>query len=45
MIVTTTNSISDVRITEYFGIVSGEVIIGANAFKDFFAQIRDFFWR
>lgn len=42
MIVTTTNNISDARIVEYLGIVSGEVIIGANAFKDFFAKIRDF---
>ena len=40
MIVTTTNNISDARIVEYLGIVSGEVIIGANAFKDFFAGGR-----
>lgn len=26
---------------EYKGIVTGETIIGANAFKDFFAGIRD----
>ena len=25
----------------YFGIVSGETIIGANVFRDFFASIRD----
>lgn len=41
MIVTTTNSVEDARVVEYLGIVSGEVIIGANAFKDFFAKIRD----
>lgn len=29
------------EITQYFGIVSGETIIGANLFKDFFAGIRD----
>ena len=29
------------EITQYFGIVSGETIIGANVFKDFFAGIRD----
>ncbi len=41
MIVTTTNSIEGKRITKYFGIVSGEAIIGANIVKDFFAGIRD----
>lgn len=29
------------RITRYYGIVSGETIIGANVFRDFFASIRD----
>ncbi len=29
------------RITRYYGIVSGETIIGANVFRDFFAGIRD----
>ena len=28
-------------IREYKGVVTGETIIGANAFKDFFAGIRD----
>ncbi len=42
MIVTTTPEVSGVRIAQYLGVVSGEVIIGANAFKDFFAKIRDF---
>lgn len=28
-------------LTRYFGIVSGETIIGANVFRDFFASIRD----
>lgn len=42
MIVTTTHNFADARIVEYLGIVSGEVIIGANVFKDFFAKIRDF---
>ena len=41
MLVTTTNNIEGRRITEYYGIVTGETIIGANAFKDFFAGIRD----
>lgn len=42
MIVTTTHNIENARIVEYLGIVSGEVIVGANFFKDFFAKIRDF---
>lgn len=41
MLVTTTNNIEGRRITEYYGIVTGETIIGANAFRDFFAGIRD----
>ena len=41
MILTTTNTIEGRQITQYYGIVSGETIIGANMFKDFFAGIRD----
>lgn len=41
MIVTTTPSIEGKTITDYKGIVTGETIIGANIFKDFFAGIRD----
>ena len=41
MLVTTTSVIEGGRITRYFGIVSGETIIGANVFRDFFASIRD----
>ena len=37
MLLTTTNTIEGKEITQYFGIVSGETIIGANVFKDFFA--------
>ena len=29
------------RIVKYYGIVSGETIIGANVFRDLFASIRD----
>ena len=43
MLVTTTNTIEGKRISRYFGIVSGETIIGANVFRDFMASIRDFF--
>lgn len=41
MIVLTTPSIEGKRIVKYIGIVSGEAILGANIFKDFFASIRD----
>ena len=41
MLVTTTPTIEGGRITRYYGIVSGETIIGANVFRDFFASIRD----
>ncbi len=41
MITTTTPSIEGKRIVEYYGIVTGETIIGANVFRDFFAGIRD----
>lgn len=41
MLITTTNNLEGKEITQYFGIVSGETIIGANVFKDFFAGIRD----
>ena len=41
MLLTTTNNIEGKRIVAYYGIVSGETIIGANIFKDFFAGIRD----
>jgi uncharacterized protein YbjQ (UPF0145 family) len=41
MIVTTTPDVSGQRIVRYHGIVTGEAILGANIFKDFFAGIRD----
>ena len=41
MLVTTTPSLDDKKITKYFGLVSGEAILGANIFKDLFASIRD----
>lgn len=41
MLVTTTSSLQGKQITRYLGIVSGETIIGANVFRDFFAGIRD----
>lgn len=41
MLVITTNTVEGKKITKYIGIVSGEAILGANIFKDFFAGIRD----
>jgi uncharacterized protein YbjQ (UPF0145 family) len=41
MIITTTNTLDGRKITNYLGLVTGETIIGANIFKDFFAGIRD----
>jgi uncharacterized protein YbjQ (UPF0145 family) len=41
MLVTTTNTLQDRKIKDYYGIVSGEAILGANIFKDLFAGIRD----
>ena len=41
MILSTTPTIEGRPIREYKGVVTGETIIGANIFKDFFAGIRD----
>jgi uncharacterized protein YbjQ (UPF0145 family) len=41
MLTVTTPTVSGSRIVTHFGIVSGEAILGANIFKDFFAGIRD----
>ena len=43
MLLTTTSMIEGGKITRYYGIVTGETIIGANVFRDFLAGIRDFF--
>jgi uncharacterized protein YbjQ (UPF0145 family) len=41
MILSTTPQIEGRRIEQYLGVVTGEAIVGANAFRDFFASIRD----
>jgi uncharacterized protein YbjQ (UPF0145 family) len=38
---TTTNNLEGKVINQYLGIITGEAILGANIFKDFFAGIRD----
>ncbi len=42
MILVTTHEIQNRPITAYHGIVTGEAILGANVFRDIFAQVRDF---
>ncbi len=41
MLISTTSVLQDKKIIDYKGIVAGEVILGANIFRDFFANIRD----
>jgi len=41
MLVVTTSTLQGKEIKQYLGLVSGEAILGANIFKDFFAGIRD----
>ncbi len=41
MIISTTSDISGRPVTQYLGLVTGEVIVGANIFKDMFASVRD----
>ena len=41
MLIVTTDSIEGRKITKHLGLVSGEAILGANIFRDFFAGIRD----
>lgn len=41
MILTTTPNIEGKKVKKYLGIVTGEAILGANAIKDMFANVRD----
>lgn len=41
VIVSTTPTLEGRPIQEYCGIVTGEVIVGANLFRDLFASVRD----
>ena len=46
VIISTTPTLEGRPIRQYLGIVTGEVIVGANIFKDLFAGIRDIVgWR
>ena len=41
MLVVTTPDLQGFTIRRYIGVVTGEAILGANIFRDFFAGIRD----
>jgi uncharacterized protein YbjQ (UPF0145 family) len=41
MIITTTDSVEDKRITGYLGIVCGSAVMGTNIFRDMLASVRD----
>ena len=41
MLVTTTNTLDGKTIEQYYGVVVGEAVMGANVIKDIFASIRD----
>lgn len=41
MLITTTSNLEGHAIRKYLGMVTGEAILGANVFRDFFAGIRD----
>lgn len=44
MLLTTTSSLEGKAITAYHGLISSEVIVGANVIKDIFASFTDIFW-
>lgn len=41
MLMTTTSAVEGRPVAQYLGVVTGEVIVGANIFKDLFASVRD----
>ena len=41
MIISTTTAIEGRPVRDYLGVVTGEVIVGANIFRDLFASVRD----
>lgn len=41
MLISTTSTLDGKHIRQYLGLVSGDAILGANVFRDFFAGIRD----
>lgn len=43
MIISTTSNLEGYEVKEYLGVVTGEVVMGTNAIKDFFAGLSDIF--
>lgn len=43
MLITTTSVLQDIKIEKHIGVVSSEVVLGANVIRDVFAGFRDFF--
>ena len=41
MILSSTNTLDGKQIKQYYGIVTGEALIGANVYKDLFSGVRD----
>lgn len=41
MILTSSNTLQSMRITEYKGLVTGESLLGSNIYKDLFSGVRD----
>jgi uncharacterized protein YbjQ (UPF0145 family) len=41
MLISTTSTLEGRHVRQYLGLVSGEAILGANIFRDLFANIRD----
>ena len=41
MLITSTDTLENKIITEYYGLVTGEALLGANIYKDLFSGARD----
>ena len=41
MLFSSTSSLEGKNIIEYYGVVTGESLIGANVYKDLFSGVRD----
>ena len=41
MLLSSTSSLENKKITHYHGLVTGESLIGANVYKDLFSGVRD----
>jgi uncharacterized protein YbjQ (UPF0145 family) len=41
MILSTTDGVDGKRVAAYLGVISADVVLGSNMFRDFFASVRD----